>query len=184
LAEQGYWAVIKCKLDVAFLVSPHTITNPTKMNSKVRTQTNDCNYERNAPLQISIILLLSLVAVARAGVVAVPSVEVLQGPSSKTTIVGPDGSAISSVAPGGTVVTDGQAVVPAAPVVLAAAPATLVAGPAGSISTTHTLAGPAVVAAAPVAVAPVVVAGVEGHEGEYIPDNTEQLYDDGSYKGE
>lgn len=76
---------------------------------------------------------------------------------------------------------DGQAVVPAAPAVLASLPATVVAGPAGSISTSHTLAGPAVVPA--VAVAPAVVAHA-GHEGEYIPDNTEALYDDGSYKGE
>ncbi|XP_044264816.1 uncharacterized protein LOC123011449 [Tribolium madens] len=127
------------------------------------------------------IILLSLFAIAKAGLV-----EVLQGPSSKTKILGPDGSAIDAVAPGGTVVTDGQAVVPAAPAVLAAEPATVVAGPAGSIATSHTLAGPAVVpAVAPVvapAIAPVLVA--EGHEGEYIPDNSEQLYDDGSYKGE
>ncbi|KAJ3649040.1 hypothetical protein Zmor_020802 [Zophobas morio] len=138
------------------------------------------------------ILLLSFFVLAKAGLVAVPSVEVLQGPSSKTTLVGPDGSSISSVSPGGTVVTDGQAVVPAAPVVLAASPNTVVAGPAGSVITSHTLAGPAVVpvaapavvAAAPLAVGPAVALVGEGHEGEYIPDNTEQLYDDGSYKGE
>ncbi|RZC33223.1 hypothetical protein BDFB_010873 [Asbolus verrucosus] len=131
--------------------------------------------------KIFTLMLLSFVVIAQAGLIPVPSVEVLQGPSSKTRIVGPDGSAVSSISPGGTVVTDGQAVVPAAPAFLAAGPETVVAGPAGSIATSHTLAGPAIV---PAAVAAAAIVGAEGHEGEYVPDNAEQLYDDGSYKGE
>lgn len=129
---------------------------------------------------------MSCVAVGKAGVVAVKTVEVLQGPSSKTTIVGPDGAQISSVSPGGSVVIDGSGLA-AVPAVLASSPAVVVGGgPAGSIITSYTAAGPAVVAAAPIVapIAPAVIAAHAGLEGEYIPDNTEQLYDDGSYRGE
>ncbi|KAJ8924260.1 hypothetical protein NQ315_007052 [Exocentrus adspersus] len=51
--------------------------------------------------RIKVILLLAL-ASADAGVL--PAVEVLEGPSSKTTIVGPDGSKIQAFAPGGKIV--------------------------------------------------------------------------------
>ncbi|XP_019880510.1 uncharacterized protein LOC109608513 [Aethina tumida] len=49
---------------------------------------------------------LAALACAHAGVLVGPSANVLQGPSSRSTIVGPDGSAISSVAPGGQIVTE------------------------------------------------------------------------------
>lgn len=130
---------------------------------------------------------MSFVAVSKAGVLAVRTVEVLQGPGSKTTIVGPDGAQISSVAPGGSVVIDGSGLA-AAPAVLASSPAVVVGGgPAGSIITSYTAAGPAVVAAAPIVapIAPALIASYDGGlEGQYVPDNTEQLYDDGSYRGE
>ncbi|KAJ8943392.1 hypothetical protein NQ314_009761 [Rhamnusium bicolor] len=137
-------------------------------------------------------LLLLIISLTNASLI--PNIEVLQGPSSRTTVVGPDGSALSAAAPGGTVVTDshGAGLVAAAPAVLASAPEIIVSGPAGSIATSHTLAGPAVVPAAPAVTAPPAVAAnsavllgdIETHDGAYVPDNTELLYDDGSYKGE
>ncbi|XP_030766348.1 cuticle protein LPCP-23-like [Sitophilus oryzae] len=48
------------------------------------------------------ITFFAFVAAANAGYY--PSAKILQGPSSKTTIVGPDGSAISAVAPGGSII--------------------------------------------------------------------------------
>lgn len=51
-------------------------------------------------------MFLVIIAVASASVI--PTVEVLQGPSSKTILYGPDGSALDSEAPGGTVVTNAQ----------------------------------------------------------------------------
>lgn len=52
----------------------------------------------------------------------IPTIKVLQGPGSKTLLVGPDGSAVDSAAPGGTVVTDdhGTGLVAAGPAVLPA----------------------------------------------------------------
>ncbi|XP_049817491.1 cuticle protein 16.5-like isoform X1 [Aethina tumida] len=49
---------------------------------------------------------LAALACAQAGLLVGPSAKVLQGPSTKTTVVGPDGSAISSVAPGGQIITE------------------------------------------------------------------------------
>ncbi|KAJ8963224.1 hypothetical protein NQ318_018690 [Aromia moschata] len=112
----------------------------------------------------------ALLAAANAGLLA-PAARVLQGPSSRTTLVGPDGSVISSVAPGGQVITDALpgAVAYSAPVVAAAAPLvaapavvaragpivpaasfvggvigdrTVVAGPSGTIATGRTVAAP------------------------------------------
>ncbi|XP_044255079.1 uncharacterized protein LOC123005411 isoform X2 [Tribolium madens] len=80
---------------------------------------------------------------------------VLQGPGSKTTLLGPDGSHISGYAAGGTVVAP--------------------AHHGGVVS--------AAVAPGYVGVAPLLATG-SGHEGQYIPDYTEHLYDDGSYKGD
>ncbi|CAH2014748.1 unnamed protein product [Acanthoscelides obtectus] len=132
---------------------------------------------------------------------------VLQGPSSKTTLVGPEGSVISAHQPGGTVVHDehpGYAahghdhaapLVYAAPVHHAAyhvpvvghhGPvvahghgATVISGPAGHIVAGHAAHGYA--AHLPV-VASHVIAPHHAHEGQYVHDYTETLYDDGSYK--
>lgn len=138
--------------------------------------------------------------VAQAGFIA-PSAKILQGPSSKTTLVGPDGSVISAYAPGGQVVTDehpgvvahaapvlAPVVAHAAPVVAQAAPLayashgyadTIVAGPSGTIAT-----GKAVHAAPIVSTVPIAAHIVDshGHDGEYAHDHSEALYDDGSYK--
>ncbi|CAH1101704.1 unnamed protein product [Psylliodes chrysocephalus] len=57
---------------------------------------------------------------------------------------------------------------------------------AGFISTIHGYATPGLVSspyAVPLSYAAVVPAG-HGLEGQYIPDNTEKLYDDGSYRPE
>lgn len=110
------------------------------------------------------LLFLAATAVAvSGGIIAVPSSRILQGPSTRTTIVGPDGSSISAYAPGGQIIlsdTDTPALLaPAAPVVYAA---------------------PAVVAAPALVHAAGVI--VDDLEGQYVPDNTEALYDDGSYK--
>ncbi|XP_060524911.1 cuticle protein LPCP-23-like [Cylas formicarius] len=164
-----------------------------------------------------------LAAVANAGVFVGPSAKILQGPSSKTTVVGPDGSAISAVAPGGQIVHEEHPGVVAyaapaahlsyaAPAVVAhhapvahlaySAPAvvahqsavvshadTIVAGPSGTISTGRSIGqGVPVVAhsAGVVAHAAPVVAHASvlsnGHEGQYVHDYSESLYDDGSYK--
>lgn len=54
---------------------------------------------------------------------------IIQGPSSRSTIVGPDGSAISSFAPGGQIATEahtgfvGRTIAPIAPIAPIAAPA-------------------------------------------------------------
>lgn len=177
----------KTQTNITFIVSLYYNQYNNKMNSKVRNYTIAPTSVLRNRFQIVAIFLLSCVAVSKAGLVAVKTVEVLQGPSSKTTIVGPDGAQISSVAPGGSVVIDGSGLA-AAPAVLASSPAVIVGGgPAGSIITSYTAAGPAVVAAAPIVapLAPTLIAGLSAdQEGKYIPDNTEQLYDDGSYRGE
>jgi hypothetical protein len=97
---------------------------------------------------------------------AAPGV-VLQGPGSKTSLVGPDGSHISGYAAGGTVVAPplhgGVVSAAVAPGYVAAAPALgLHAG---------VIAGP-------------LLAPGSRHEGQYVHDYTETLYDDGSYKGD
>ncbi|XP_044747256.1 collagen alpha-2(I) chain-like [Coccinella septempunctata] len=125
----------------------------------------------------------------------IPTVEVLQGPSSKTTLLGPDGSALNAAAPGGTVVTGGAAgLVPAGPAVLGVGAPIAVRGPAGAIITSHSLAGPAVVpavaAGAPIVGARGIAIGAlgdpddNGHEGAYLGDISEAWHDDGSYRGE
>ncbi|KAF7267678.1 hypothetical protein GWI33_019166 [Rhynchophorus ferrugineus] len=212
--------------------------------------------------------LFACLAVCNAGLLVGPSAKVLQGPSSKTTLVGPEGSVISAHAPGGQVVHEehpgvvahvapvvahaaptvayaAPVIAHAAPVVAHATPAAtthsvyssvishpsvvshaapvvahavpsahsavvahssayehnsvVVAGPSGSISTgPHSAvvahAAPVVAHAAPVVAhpAPVVAysapvvshadADDNGHEGQYVHDHSETLYDDGSYK--
>ncbi|XP_050510974.1 uncharacterized protein LOC126887469 [Diabrotica virgifera virgifera] len=145
--------------------------------------------------KLAVITVFSLVSISQASII--PTVEVLQGPGSKTLLIGPDGSAIDSAAPGGTVVTNdhGSGLVAAGPAILPLGPEIVVNSPAGSIITSHSLAGPAVVPGVVPALAPSAGAvisaaiSVEGPaaqnvEGAYVPDNTEALYDDGSYKGE
>ncbi|XP_045474002.1 uncharacterized protein LOC123680250 [Harmonia axyridis] len=125
----------------------------------------------------------------------IPSVEVLQGPSSRTTLLGPDGSALNAAAPGGTVVTGGAAgLIPAGPAVLGIGAPIAVRGPAGAVITSHSLGGPAVVpglvAAAPLVAPGRIALGVggdpddNGHEGAYLGDISEAWHDDGSYRGE
>ncbi|XP_060536111.1 uncharacterized protein LOC132708028 [Cylas formicarius] len=164
---------------------------------------------------------VAFVATVNAGVLVGPSAKILQGPSSKTTVVGPDGSAISAVAPGGQIVHEDHpgvvahavpfvahaapvaahaapvlahaapVVAHAAPVVAHAAPVvahaaavvahageadTIVAGPSGTIATGKSVVGGHLVHA------PVVAYGSDLHEGQYVHDHSESLYDDGSYK--
>lgn len=152
-----------------------------------------------------------ILSVVNAGVLTHTVVEpivkaaALQGPSSRSTVVGPDGSVIEAVAPGGRVETAIDAGVAAysAPIVTHAVPAA-----AGAIVAHH---APTVVSAR-LATVPTVAAvnglvssayGVKtlvaspltasgyplyapgsGLEGQYVHDYTEKLYDDGSYKGE
>ncbi|KAF7267679.1 hypothetical protein GWI33_019167 [Rhynchophorus ferrugineus] len=205
----------------------------------------------------AVVAFFACLAACNAGLLVGPSAKVLQGPSSKTTLVGPEGSVISAHAPGGQVVYEehpgfvahaAPVVAHAAPVVAHAAPVVahaapivahaapvahstvvahssayehehvVVAGPSGSISTgPHSTvvahATPVEAHAAPVApaasvvshfasivahsapiiahaapvvayAAPVAHADVDnnGHEGQYVHDHSETLYDDGSYK--
>ncbi|RZC32141.1 hypothetical protein BDFB_003847 [Asbolus verrucosus] len=101
-----------------------------------------------------VVVFLAALACASAGIIASPAAQVLQGPSSRTTIVGPDGSAISAVAPGGSIVTDSQPAVVAQTVAAAplVAAAPVVAGPA-------VVAAPSVLAARSVLAGPSLVAG-------------------------
>ncbi|XP_072389852.1 uncharacterized protein [Diabrotica undecimpunctata] len=142
-------------------------------------------------VKFAAIAIFAMVSISQASII--PTVEVLQGPGSKTLLIGPDGSAIDSAAPGGTVVTNdhGSGLVAAGPAILPLGPEIVVRSPAGSVITSHSLAGPAVVPAIAPAAETVISAAisVEGSapqnaEGSYVPDNTEALYDDGSYKGE
>lgn len=125
----------------------------------------------------------------------IPTVEVLQGPSSRTTVIGPDGSAVNAAAPGGQVVTGGAAgLVPTGPAILGVVPPIAVRGPAGAILTSHSLAGPAVVPAVaagiPAVAAGRIAVGVandpddNGHQGAYLGDISEAGHDDGSWRGE
>ncbi|CAG9863664.1 unnamed protein product [Phyllotreta striolata] len=129
-------------------------------------------------------VLFFLFNLTHAGVI--PAINVLQGPSSKTVLLGPDGSSIDSVAPGGTVVIDEQSPgLIAAPAQVPLGPELVVSGPAGSIITSYTNAGPAAVPIEiPAAVASASIPPPTAEEGAYVPDNTEALYDDGSYKGD
>lgn len=134
-------------------------------------------------------MLFVAIAVISAAVFA-SAANILQGPGSRGTIVGPDGSSIVAAVQGGAIVADetpGAAAYAAAPVPVA----TILAAPAPA-AVAPVVAAPAVVAAAPAPVAfAAPVAATEGttvypseDEGQYVPDNLEKLYDDGSYKGE
>ncbi|XP_045468740.1 cuticle protein LPCP-23-like [Harmonia axyridis] len=83
------------------------------------------------------VIFFAALAAANAGLItplaysAIPTGHIVQGPSSRTTVVGPDGSAISSVAPGGTIITDHDATI-----VAQAAPAAVIA-PAARLAVAH-----------------------------------------------
>ncbi|XP_045473959.1 pupal cuticle protein G1A-like [Harmonia axyridis] len=83
------------------------------------------------------VVFFAALAAANAGLIAplaysaIPTGHIVQGPSSRTTVVGPDGSAISSVAPGGTIITDHDATI-----VAQAAPAAVIA-PAARLAVAH-----------------------------------------------
>lgn len=111
---------------------------------------------------------------------------VLEGPSTKAALIGPDGSHISAGFKGGVVVAPPQHT---GAISASVAP--------GYVAHGYAHAAPAVYSAPaaysiPVAV-PVAHAGYKGYhplapgsglEGQWVPDYTEKLYDDGSYKGE
>ncbi|XP_048523379.1 uncharacterized protein LOC125504842 isoform X2 [Dendroctonus ponderosae] len=155
----------------------------------------------------AVITFVACVAAANAGWLQGPSAHIIQGPSSKTTLIGPEGSIISAHAPGGQIVHEehpgviahaapvyghiSPVVSHSAPVVAHAAhaaPATvvahssayghegvLIAGPSGQISTGYAA------HAVPASVHAYGAVGY-GHEGQYVSDHLESLYDDGSYK--
>ncbi|KAG5879413.1 hypothetical protein JTB14_027236 [Gonioctena quinquepunctata] len=54
---------------------------------------------------LAIVAFFAALAATNAGLLA-PSARIIQGPSSRTTIAGPDGSVIDSVAPGGRIITE------------------------------------------------------------------------------
>ncbi|KAJ8952405.1 hypothetical protein NQ318_014497, partial [Aromia moschata] len=131
----------------------------------------------------SVICFCVVVAATQAGHYGVslvgPSTHgvVVQGPGAKAALVGPDGSHISAAVGGGTIVAP-----PKAGGVVTAAVAPGYVAHAAPVLAVHT---------APVALGLGLVAGPaygigpgSGHEGQWVPDYTEHLYDDGSYKGD
>lgn len=101
----------------------------------------------------SFVALFAVLAVASASVVVAPSAKIIQGPSTRTTVVGPDGSAISSVAPGGQIVQEES-------VGVVAETAPVVAAPAVAYSAPLVSAYAAPVVAAPLAYSAPILAGV------------------------
>nr|XP_023026476.1 cuticle protein 38-like [Leptinotarsa decemlineata] len=69
---------------------------------------------------LAIVAFFAALAASSASVIA-PSARIIQGPSARATVAGPDGSIISSVAPGGQIVAEDYSgyVAHAAPVVAA-----------------------------------------------------------------
>lgn len=155
-------------------------------------------------------------AAVNGGIIAHDHGAILQGPSTKTTLYGPDGSHISGHAPGGQVVHSvdvgyaahtGHVVAHAEPAVVAHVAPVVHHAPAlvahvahvapvvhhvpvahSSVSRVDHIHSTPIVAHAPVVVA-VGDHGLghhdlsgSGHEGQYVHDYTETLYDDGSYK--
>ncbi|XP_068895858.1 uncharacterized protein [Tenebrio molitor] len=131
------------------------------------------------------VVFLAALACANAGLIAAPGARVLQGPSSSATIVGPDGSAISSIAPGGTVVADSQPGLVAAGSLVAAAPA-VVSAPAvlarSSIVGPAALAAPAGIVAAPGLLARSAVLS-DGLAGTVIAGPSGSITTGGSWAG-
>lgn len=122
----------------------------------------------------------------------IASEELIQGPSTKTRLLGPDGSQIAADAPGGRILANEVIPVVALPVVGVKA---IVAEPVIALPAQE----PVVAIAKslePIDIAPIVLNTVaeaapivtetivssDDSEGQYVPDNIEKLYDDGSYK--
>ncbi|RZB41024.1 hypothetical protein BDFB_010218 [Asbolus verrucosus] len=107
----------------------------------------------------AVVAIFAVLASANAGLIAAPSAKIVQGPSTRTTVVGPDGSAISSVAPGGTIIQEEHPGVVAhtAPVVAAPVVAAHTAY-AAPVVAAHTAYAAPVVAAHTAYAAPVVAA--------------------------
>ena len=117
----------------------------------------------------------------------------VKGPSTRTQILGPDGSQITAEAPGGTIISNDHAIIPVVATPLVAAPVVarafipeplVAAGPIVAPVLTPVVAPVAAVSAPVVAKELESVPAVAADDGQYVPDNTEKLYDDGSYKGE
>lgn len=119
----------------------------------------------------------------------------VKGPSTRTQILGPDGSQITADAPGGAIISNDHVVIPVVATPLVAAPVvarTFIAEPLVAAAPVVASVAPLTPVVAPVAAvsAPVVAKALESapavaaDDGQYVPDNTEKLYDDGSYKGE
>ncbi|XP_076267998.1 uncharacterized protein LOC143201036 [Rhynchophorus ferrugineus] len=106
------------------------------------------------------VAFFALLAYANAGVAVLPSAKIIQGPSTKTTVVGPDGSAISSIAPAGQIVQQESVGVVAQTAPILAAPALAYSAPtvlAAPALAAKSIIAPSVVArAAPVLSAPLV----------------------------
>ncbi|CAG9820854.1 unnamed protein product [Phaedon cochleariae] len=160
-------------------------------------------------MHAQVVIALACLAVANAGPF-LPSTKILQGPSSRTTLVGPDGSVISAAALGGQVITEehpGQVgyagpvvaapalsyhsvpvVAHSSPIVAHASPVVahsahtdaVIAGPSGTIATGRSFVAGPVVAPWTAQPGHLIVPG--SLEGQYVHDYTENLYDDGSYK--
>ncbi|KAG5863977.1 hypothetical protein JTB14_007205 [Gonioctena quinquepunctata] len=167
----------------AEVLDPDEITNACSPQDG--TSANEQQIPRNHILdnQISIAFFASSIALCCASVI--PTVEVLQGPSSRTTLFGPDGGALDSAAPGGTVVTNshGTGLVAAGPAILPSGPALVINGPAGSIATSHTGSGLAVVPGVAPAIAAAAAWGPASQDGgAYVSDNSGSWGDDGSYR--
>ncbi|XP_072389844.1 uncharacterized protein [Diabrotica undecimpunctata] len=71
------------------------------------------NYEA-AMNFLGALCILHLIAFAAAGVIS-PVSEIIEGPSSKTTVVGPDGSVITAVAQGAKIVANGETAIVSGP---------------------------------------------------------------------
>ncbi|CAH1163527.1 unnamed protein product [Phaedon cochleariae] len=70
---------------------------------------------------LPIVTFFAALAVTNAGVLA-PSASIIQGPSSRTIVAGPDGSVISSVAPGGQIISEASPTVVAGAAPILASP--------------------------------------------------------------
>lgn len=138
-------------------------------------------------------------------VYAVTAAKILEGPSTRTKVIGPDGSVIDAYAPGGKILLEGDSgpLLQAAPVVLAQ-PAIAELQPTlevkNSIEIVPVLSEVSEKAAKLEAREFVPVTEITDEttgttetlpttvsldsEGAYVPDNNSALYDDGSYRPE
>ncbi|KAI4464850.1 hypothetical protein MML48_3g00019183 [Holotrichia oblita] len=161
------------------------------------------NSYRNKNIVITQQVIAFIVGVANGSVIPVSgriehdvipgiaSEALVQGPSTKTRLLGADGSEIAADAPGGRILPN-QVPVVAVPLVetqailadpVVAVPAAVLSQPVVAVARSLE---PAIVAA-PIAntvVEEVVTETIvsSDNSGDYIPDNNEKLFDDGSYK--